>query len=154
MRFRAGSHHAGPILALLRSSQLESSFRPANTDPLISARYLRCGVPDEAESLADQFADWVENQTMRDTEGKVVYRDRLGEIRLPVLLMAGGHDLQRPAEAVRDTFEAIGSDDKTFVLAGIDGGFSFDFGHDDLLAGRRAPAEVFPVVREWLDDHC
>lgn len=154
VRFRAGAHHAGPLLALLRSSQLESSFRPANTDPLISARYLRSGVPDEAETLADQFADWVRSQTMRDAEGKVVYSDRLGEIGLPILLMAGGHDLQRPPQAIRDTFEAIGSDDKTFVLAGEGRGFSFDFGHDDLLAGSRGPAEVFPVVREWLDEHC
>jgi hypothetical protein len=50
---------------LLESKQLESSFRPENVDPIGPARYLYNGVPDEATRLADQFADWIEHNTMR-----------------------------------------------------------------------------------------
>ncbi|MEZ5170538.1 MAG: alpha/beta hydrolase [Acidimicrobiia bacterium] len=151
--FRAGSRAAGPLLALTRSRQLESSFRPGNSDPVAVGRYLYNGVPDESEVLADQFTDWVDHGTMRSLDGATVWSERLDEVTLPVLVMAGAHDLQRPAEAVRATFDRLGSSDRTYVEAGTDGGFSVDYGHDDLVAGRRSRAEIFPRISAWLDAH-
>jgi alpha-beta hydrolase superfamily lysophospholipase len=150
--FRAGARAAGPVLAYTRSKVLEVSFRPANTDPRAVARYFRCGVPDESTVLADQFADWVEHGVMRSLDRSVVWSDHLDDVRLPLLLMAGAADRQRPPEAVEVAAKAFASKDVTFVRAGVADGYSVDFGHDDLLAGRAAPAEVFPVVRRWLEE--
>jgi predicted alpha/beta hydrolase len=150
--FRAGARTAGPILARVRSRQLESSFVPRNVDWIVPARYLRHGVPDEATDLADQFGDWVRNDTMRSLDGRVVWADRLAEVRVPLMMWAAAHDLQRPASAVRHAFEAMGSGDKVFVEAGRAAGFSVDYGHDDLVAARTSPQEVFPKVIEWLDE--
>ncbi len=143
----------GPRLALERSGHLESSFRPSNTDWVVTARYFRHGVPDEATGLVDQFREWMVEGRMRTTDGSIVYSDRLGDVRLPVLVMAGAADLQRPPEAVRATFDALGSADKTFVRVGLDDGFPVDAGHDDLVAGLCAPTHVFPVITRWLDAH-
>ncbi|MCZ7530202.1 MAG: lysophospholipase [Acidimicrobiia bacterium] len=151
--FRAGARAAGPLLALTRSRQLESSFRPANTDPIVPARYLYNGVPDESTVLADQFADWVAHGTMHSLDATTVWSDRLDEVTLPLLVMAGARDLQRPADAVRATFEQLGSADKTYIEAGTAAGFSVDHGHDDLVAGRASRAEIFPRISAWLDDH-
>ena len=153
VQFRAGAHFAGPILALLRSKQLESSFVPENFDPLGPARYLWGGIPDESTVLADQFGDWIDNGVMRSLDRATVWSDRLDEVRLPVLVMAAAHDLQRPPEATHATFEALGSTDKTWIEAGVSSGFSLDYGHDDLVAGRASRAEVFPRIRAWLDRH-
>jgi len=153
VKFRAGAHLAGPILALTKSKQLESSFRPQNFDPTGPARYLYNGIPDEATVLADQFGDWIEHGVMRSLDHTTVWSDRLDEIRLPLLIMAAAHDLQRPPETGRATFEAVGSADKTWVEAGVSSGFSLDFGHDDLVAGRASPTEIFPKIRSWLDEH-
>jgi pimeloyl-ACP methyl ester carboxylesterase len=150
--FRRGARMAGPLLAYTRSKMLEVSFRPANTDPAAVARYFRAGVPDESTELADQFADWVEHGVMRSRDHAVVWSDRLDEVRLPLLVMVGAADRQRPPDSVEAAFKAFGSPDKTFVRAGVADGFSVDFGHDDLLAGRSSPAEVFPVVRQWLEE--
>lgn len=87
---------------------------------------------------------------MRSQAGDV-WSDRLAEFTLPVLLIAGAADLQRPPDAVRATYEALGSADKTFVRAGTTDGFPVDFGHDDLLAGRDAPTTIFPVIADWLE---
>ncbi|MBI4517943.1 MAG: alpha/beta fold hydrolase [Deltaproteobacteria bacterium] len=152
--FGAGSRLAGPILAYLGARVLESSFRACNSDPLVVARYMRNGIPDEATDLVDQFALWVRERTMCSRDGSVVYSERLDEVRLPLLVMAAARDLQRPAEAVREAFDACGSSDKTFLRAGVAGGFSVDFGHDDLLAGLAAPAEVFSRIADWLVARC
>lgn len=148
--FRAGARIGGPLLAAIRSKELESSFRPSNCDRIVPARYLLYGVPDESAVLADQFTDWMDNQTMRDLSGSVVWSDRLNEVRLPVLVATGAADLQRPAAATRATYEALGSQDKTFLLAGTEEGFSVDYGHDDLISGRSSPYEVWPRLLSWL----
>jgi len=143
----------GPRLARDRSEHLESSFRPTNTDWLVTARYFRHGVPDESAALVDQFRAWMVEGTMRTGDGSIVYSDRLADVRLPVLVMVGAADLQRPPGAVRATFDALGSADKTFVRVGVDDGFPVDAGHDDLVAGLCAPTHVFPLITRWLDAH-
>jgi hypothetical protein len=72
--------------------------------------------------LADQFADWIRDGVMCSVDGAVVWSDRLKEVRLPVLLVAAASDLQRPPDAVEATAASFGSDDVTFVRAGIEGG--------------------------------
>ena len=135
----------GPLLAVQRSDVLESSFRPVNTDWRATARYFRYGVPDESTAIVDQFKDWIAAASMRSVDGSVVWSDRLGEVVTPTLLLAGSADRQRPIAAVEQTFRALGAADKTFVRA--DG-----FGHDDLLAGLRSPAEVYPLLANWLTE--
>ena len=141
----------GPQLAREQSPALESSFRPANTDWEVTARYFVNGVPDEATALVDQFRDWMANAVMRSRAGDA-WSERLGDFTRPVLVMVGAADRQRPAPAVRGTYEALGSMDKTFVCAGVADGFPVDFGHDDLIAGRDAPTTVFPVIAGWLEE--
>jgi hypothetical protein len=148
--FRGGARLAGPVLAYGGFSVLESSFRRCNSDPLAVARYFRNGIPDEATDLVDQFAEWFRDAVMRSRDGAVVYSARLDEVRLPLLLIAAAHDLQRPPAGVRAAFEAFGSTDKTYLRAGIADGCSVDFGHDDLLAGVASPGEIFPRIAGWL----
>jgi predicted alpha/beta hydrolase len=151
--FRAGARLAGPVLAYGGARVLESSFRRCNSDPLLVARYFRNGIPDEATALVDQFAQWIRAAVMAAADGSIVYSARLAEVRLPLLLLAAARDLQRPPAAVRAAYEALGSADKTFVQAGVAGGFRVDYGHDDLLAGLAAPAEIFPLIAGWLAEH-
>ena len=142
----------GARLAEQRSEVLESSFRPANTDWVVTARYFTHGVPDEATDLIDQFADWVGAATMRSRDRSVVWSERLHEFTVPVLVAVGAHDLQRPAPAVRATFEALGSPDKRLVVAGTDAGWPVDAGHDDLLCGLASPAHLYPLLDRFLRD--
>ncbi len=150
--FGAGSRLAGPVLAYGRVPVLDSSFRAPNFDPIAVARYFRNGVPDEAENLVEQFAEWIRTGTMKSRDGTIVYSDRMSEVRLPLLVMTASRDLQRPPDATRAAFESFGSTDKTFVRAGTADGFSFDYGHDDLLAGLAAPREIFPRIASWLEE--
>jgi len=89
---------------------------------------------------------------MRNRSGSVVYSDRLNEVKLPILLLAAASDLQRPPDCVSETFHELGSADKRFLRAGVAEGFSVDFGHDDLLAGKAFPNEIFPIITDWLEE--
>lgn len=69
-------------------------------------------------------------------------------------MMAAARDLQRPPAGVKAAFDAMGSDDKTFIETGRASGYSVDFGHDDLVAAEASPDEVFPKITSWLDGRC
>jgi hypothetical protein len=116
----------------------------------VVARYFRNGIPDEATDLVDLFGEWIREGVMRRRDGSIVDSERLDEVTLPLLVMAAAHDLQRPAASVRAAFDGFGSTDKTFFMAGREGGCSIDFGHDDLLAGKASPDEIFPRIADWL----
>jgi pimeloyl-ACP methyl ester carboxylesterase len=141
----------GPHLAAQQSEVLDTSFRPIDTDWVVTARYFTYGVPDEATDVVDQFKDWMASQTMRSRDGSEVWSDRLGELTMPIFVMAGAADRQRPPAGALATFDAIGSADKEWLLAGRDDGFPLDVGHDDLLAGLCSPTHVYPRIADWLD---
>jgi poly[(R)-3-hydroxyalkanoate] polymerase subunit PhaC len=156
---RAGSRYPfsmvrdiGPALAAEQSPFLESSFRPVNMNWIATARYFRHGVPDEASALVGQYRDWIESGTMRSHDGTIDWSQRLGEFMLPILVGVGAADLQRPPDSVRETYEALGSADKTFRCFGRSEGCSTDFGHDDLIVGRDAPTDVYPAIARWLEE--
>ncbi|NRA32255.1 MAG: alpha/beta fold hydrolase [Polyangiaceae bacterium] len=150
--FRGGAAFAGPVLAYTKSRVLESSFRGCNVDPVVVSRYFRNGIPDEATDLVDQFAVWIREGVMRSRDGRRVYSCHLDEVKVPLLMLAAELDLQRPAEAVEAAFESMGSTDKTLIRCGRAQGFAVDYGHDDLLTGLASPSEVFPRIRDWLEE--
>jgi hypothetical protein len=152
--FRGGSRFAGPVLAYGGFKVIDNSFRKCNLVPLAVARYFRNGIPDEATDLVDQFGSWIRDGVMKSRDGAVIYSDRLSEVRLPLLVVAAEHDLQRPADAVKAAFDAFGSEDRTFLRPGLATGFSVDYGHDDLLAGLASPREIYPRISGWLAAHC
>ncbi len=60
--------------------------------------------------------------------------------------------LAGPPLAVARAKEHLGGPVK-LVIAGRAHGFSEDYGHADLILGRRAPDEIFPLVETFLSAH-
>jgi pimeloyl-ACP methyl ester carboxylesterase len=105
-------------------------------------------VQDVPRGLAAQFRDWLNHDVFRSSDKRVDYRARLAGARLPILLVcATGDELGHPDSVKRglDLLERA-----TYLEAGLEGGFSYDYGHCDLVFGVRAPDEVFPRLRDYL----
>jgi len=81
---------------------------------------------------------WWDPQTGYD------YTENLKNITIPVLLIGGKQDVSDKIEDIAETFNHIGSEDKEIRI--LDG-----YGHVDLLLGKNAEQEVYPLVSEWLD---
>ena len=67
--------------------------------------------------------------------------------------MAGSVDGVTPYPDVHFGFRMLGSQDKKFVVFGKEEGYRNDYGHVDLVLGKHAPQEVYPVVAEWMKKH-
>jgi polyhydroxyalkanoate synthase len=62
---------------------------------------------------------------------------------LPLLAISGGSDSLANPSAVKPLYERSRSRDKQYVKV--------DAGHGDLLVGKKAPQDVWPMVAGWLD---
>lgn len=77
------------------------------------------------------------------------YAASFANVRVPLLVVAGDHDLlARPRDA-RSAYDQSRSEDKTWRLLGPPSE-TVHWGHLDIILGREAPRVVWPLVRDWL----
>jgi hypothetical protein len=69
------------------------------------------------------------------------------------MFLVGDTDRMCPPAGARRTWEMWGARDKRFVCMGPAAGFASHYGHFDPLVGRRAAAEVFPLIADFLERH-
>ncbi|CAK9867454.1 unnamed protein product [Sphagnum jensenii] len=84
---------------------------------------------------------------LRNRTGSVLYKEGIQKCQVPVLAIAGDHDMICPPPAVIDTLNSFpkGAIYKVF------GGPNRHYGHYDLLCGRTAKEEVFPELLNFLE---
>jgi pimeloyl-ACP methyl ester carboxylesterase len=126
---------------------------PENFPPAIRRVYLYNSVPNLSETLLTQFSDSLANDTLMDPKSGADYRARMGEIKVPMIVLGGSMDYLAPPYATLAAYERLGSADKTYRVFSRANGYAFDYGHGDLCAGVAAAREVYPVVGEWIARH-
>ncbi len=114
-----------------------------NVEPRVTRRLLANAIEDLHRGELEQFATFVREDSFRSMDGSSDYRAALERCRQPALFVAAPNDELAPPAAVESSFRRWGGP-KRYVLLGE------DYGHTDILFGRRAPEEVFPVIREFL----
>lgn len=85
-------------------------------------------------------------------DGAVDYREAMRALRAPALIAGGADDAWAPPACLEGARALLGERAQIRVF-GRAAGCSTDYGHADLIFGRRAPEEVFPVLASWLRDH-
>jgi len=115
-------------------------------------RRLLAGTALENLSRAEtrQFRRWVKERTFVSKDGKDDYAANVARVEVPALLLSGSVDRIVPPSNVQHAMVRLGSSDKTHRVIGVSEGHPWDFGHVDIVAGRRAAKVVFPIVSEWL----
>lgn len=97
-----------------------------------------------------QLGDWLLHDAFRSADGRVDYRQAVGRMQRPVLVVGGTADPMAPPDVSRDYFELLSTADKQLALFGRSYGHAHEYGHGDLVVGTSATDEVYPVVRDFL----
>jgi pimeloyl-ACP methyl ester carboxylesterase len=129
---------------------LDVGMNPANVDRRAFGDALRSGLCNVPRSLLRQLADWSLSGELRSCDQQIDYRAALSRITTPALIIAGAVDRLAPPEIVRFAYDHISSPCKQYREFSIRNGDSADYGHVDLVFGRRAPEEVFPAIAAWI----
>src|SRR5690606_14054006 len=114
------------------------------------ARALRLGPEAALAGVMIQCMDWNLARHWRGDDG-TDYSRAIAALEVPLLVMAAAADRWAPPPACRALLDSVASTDRTWQLLARQTGFSRDFGHVDMLVGRAARAEVWPLIRKWLD---
>jgi pimeloyl-ACP methyl ester carboxylesterase len=128
-------------------------FNDDNMEPEAARRMMRTVVSPLWPGEMLQFAGMIDDGTFQSRDRLQDYRASMAKIRVPLLAIAGRADRVAPPDRVRGYFDAVGSPDKRFVVAGLENGFAADYGHLDLPIGDHAPEEIYPLIEGWLRDH-
>jgi pimeloyl-ACP methyl ester carboxylesterase len=135
---------------LLRA-ELERQCNPLNVDTPYARRALWHALANPGRRILLQFADWIDHDAFRSADRHVDYREAMSRLRVPLLVVAGAADrLARPENVMRAVAAARHADVLTVTLGRADG-CQEDYGHLDMIFGRRVVEEVFPRLAGFLE---
>lgn len=148
-----------PISAQLADGIL---LNVANCEPDIVARMAREAIADIPLKLISEITahlvDSANDQGNANVKnggahpGPYGYEKLLGQIRVPVFVIGGAGDRVAPPASVAAAVGRLTSTDVRFREMGLRHGDRADYGHVDLLVGRDAPDEVYPLLLDFLDE--
>lgn len=136
-----------------RTGLLEILLYPENTDPKIiksSQRYIFNNItPHEAL----QLKTGIETGEFYSLDGTInyTYTENLKNITIPTLLVLGRRDHLGFGYTIRNVYERIATNDKKILIIEKAQGAEEDYGHADLIMGRRARKDVIVPIIEWLN---
>jgi pimeloyl-ACP methyl ester carboxylesterase len=142
-----------PLSGYFHISPLQLIHNPENLEGLTQRHIMVNLIANFARNELLQYGDWLMNDVFRSLDQRRDYRAELSRLDTPTLFLAGARDLLAPPDAVKATHDTISSPDKRFIICSRAQKFAVNYGHFDLLLGHHAPAEIFPLVRDWLAEH-
>ncbi|NUN12179.1 MAG: alpha/beta fold hydrolase [Myxococcales bacterium] len=148
--YRTSLRMLSPVVVLLRKQLTDLFANPENLDPWLMQQLIFLALSDLPTSLMRQFLDWYVAHDFRGWYGTHSYKENMQNIHVPVHIIAGSMDKLTPPHDLRYVYDHLASSDKQFTLFGKERGHTTDYGHVDLVLGKRAPDEVFPEVANWL----
>jgi pimeloyl-ACP methyl ester carboxylesterase len=140
-----------PVSGYVHLFPVQLVHNPENVDGGLQRRIMVNMIANFSRNELLQYSDWILRDVFRSIDQRRDFRAELGRIRVPTLFLAGPRDALSPPDAVKDTHDAVGASDKQFVLFSRAQGYKVNYGHFDLVVGRQAKDEVFPVISNWLE---
>jgi len=144
----------GPLVQRLlipRIPDVEKFFyNPENLDPEVQQRFLETALAPVNPGVLDHLIMMVRKGEFVSATGNHSYRKNLAKIRVPVLIIGGEKDPLAPPQVLRATYRELKSRDRTRRIFGSRPKDSVAYGHYDLILGKNAKEEVFPLIGSWL----
>ncbi len=125
-------------------------YSKENTDPRTVSRLYNHVAENISPGVMDQFILMLREEYFLSSDGKINYAENLNTVKNPVLFVSGRVDNISDPESVRYGYRRIGSQDKTYLEMSTLHGAKADYGHNDLIIGKRAQDEVYPRIYHWL----
>jgi poly(3-hydroxyalkanoate) synthetase len=125
-------------------------YNRENMEEEIKEKLLEETLVDIHPGVLDHLLLMIKRGEFVSSGGEVNYRKNLAKIRVPMLLIGGEEDKLAPPESIRVVYRNVSSTDRTLRIFGPRSKDSAAYGHIDLILGKKAKREVFPVIARWL----
>lgn len=153
LQVRILARMAAPFVALIGTARfMRQQYNPQNVDAAYVAVGCWHALSNISRGLLLQFVDWIRNDRFGSMDGAVDYRDGLRKLDIPLMVVAGAADFMCRIPNAMRAYELARSSFKRAVILGREDGCGLDYGHIDMIFGRKAEVEVFPRVLGFLTD--
>jgi polyhydroxyalkanoate synthase len=143
-----------PLISWMPHNPVQrAQMNTKNVDTALIKRVAYNAVYHLPLALLRQFADWAENDCFRSVDLKTDYQAGVRTIKTPIMVISGAADRLVVAENTRHAFDLLPEGGKKHIVLGTTQGFSADYGHVDMVFGKKANEEVLPLVLEWVVSH-
>jgi pimeloyl-ACP methyl ester carboxylesterase len=150
---RLGAPLAPLLHWLLQRPIAELGFHRGNIDAALMRALMLTAIDDLPASLLREFARWYETKAMSDRYAMFDFTEHLERVRAPLLVIAGAKDELTPVRDLEYVYQHAGTRDKELRVIGKEQGYAHDYSHADLVLGKHAPEDVYPVILDWLERH-
>jgi len=127
-------------------------YRPNVTDYMIVSLWAN-SLENIQRGTSEQMMLMVKTGDFWNADSTLSYTEHLKQMELPMLFLAAKTDNMAPEFAMQRAFHSVSSEDKTYRLFAVVNSDSADYGHCDMITGKIARDEVYPVILKWLDAH-
>ncbi|MBN2377383.1 MAG: alpha/beta fold hydrolase [Sedimentisphaerales bacterium] len=97
-----------------------------------------------------QLMNMVRTERFMSLDKSVDYTAGLRNVTTPTYLLVGTVDNMATPGAVQFAYRQIKSSNKQFKMFGRVNSQVEDYGHDDIIIGKKAREEVYPTILQWL----
>lgn len=126
-------------------------YNEENMDELTAMRMFRTAIDDTAPGVIAQFSEAIRSGVIMSVDKKFDYTRNLNLVKTPILIIGGAKDMLASAETIRYASDNVSSDDKETVIFSKANGYSADYGHCDLILGKKSEEEVYSYIWRWLE---
>jgi pimeloyl-ACP methyl ester carboxylesterase len=137
-------------MAISRTPFMIPTYCRKNTDKDATTSLVRWGTGDVSAGMWVQLLqglledEFLEHPGRAEPGRQYSYTAGMGLISLPMFFVTGDKDFANPGAIRRFGYDAVSSDVKDYLnLAG--------YGHTDMLMGRNAETEVYPLLAGWME---
>jgi len=151
---RAAADIRNLTLGAVKHPMEDLLLRRENVNEDVLFKLFRECIDDTAPGVVKQFSRSIRNGGILSSASggrEYNYTEKLNLIRVPVFLMAGGADAFVTECSLKDCYRALSSRDKRMEIFSEENAYSADYGHSDVVIGKRSKEEVYPVILRWLD---
>jgi len=110
----------------------------------------RIAIDDVSSGVLLQVHGWLRDRRIKSSDGSIDYSLDPKDLKVPILFITGSTDPFTPHHYFRKAFKKIGSKKKEWMVFGKKYGHATNYGHLDLILGKNAQKEVYPIIANWL----
>lgn len=118
-------------------------YNAKNVDPDVGYSLIRQASDNVTTRMTAQIVALACDPDFKSYDGEYNYTANMGNVTAPVFFITGSEDFVGPAN-VKDAYETVASEEKRFK-------HYEDYGHTDLVMGKRVYEEVYPDILDWID---
>ncbi|MBI4970842.1 MAG: alpha/beta hydrolase [Candidatus Omnitrophica bacterium] len=142
-----------PFRGMVRDPLADLFYSKDNMDPGTISKLYNHVVENVSPGVMNQIVLMLKEEYFVSSDGKINYTEEMTKINNPILFVAGRDDNLSDPESVRYGYRKVSSTDKTYLEFSTLNGTKMDYGHDDLIIGKRVQDEVYPKLYNWLVSH-